>query len=200
MKARLKVWGRAVAAPVGRALAAVGIGANAVTVVGAVAAFPAAYGFYAGNHALAFGALLGSALCDLLDGAVARSRGGSGTRFGAALDSSLDRYGEGIVFGGLLVGLAARSAAPWLLGLAVLAGVGSFLVSYVRARSEGLQIPCEVGVLERPERLVLLLVLALWGDAGAVWILGTIAILSHVTFAQRLAVVYRTSSRDGDRS
>ena len=191
LKRLLKDWVRGAARPIGSALASLGISANAVTVLGVVCAIPAAYAFYAGHYLQAFFYLLASGLCDLLDGAVARSRGGSGTKFGAALDSTLDRYGEGLVLGGITLGLAARGAPFWLLLLAILVGIGSFLISYVRARSEGLGIPCEVGILERPERLVLLLVLALWGEGGAPWILGALAVLSHITFLQRLAAVKR---------
>ena len=76
---------------------------------------------------------------------------------------------------------------------AVLAAIGSFLVSYVRARSEGLGVACEVGFLERPERLALLVALAAWGDGGLPWILGALAVLTHITFGQRLFHVRRAS-------
>src|SRR5690606_26566557 len=129
----------------------------------------------------------------LLDGAVARATNPHGTPFGAAFDSTLDRYGEGLVLGGILIGLADRGAPGWLLWLALLAGIGSFLVSYVRARSEGLGIACEVGLAERPERLVLLLLLALTGRPGEPWILGALALLTHVTFVQRLRHIHRAT-------
>lgn len=186
---------RGLARPIGDALARFGISANVITVLGALACFPSAYGFYTGNRALAFSGLFLSGLFDLLDGAVARAGGRRGTSFGAALDSTLDRYGEGLVLGGILLGLAARDASPWILSMALLAGVGSFLVSYVRARSEGLGIPCEVGLLERPERWVILLLLAALGDRGAPILLSLLAILTHVTFLQRLVHVARASGR-----
>jgi len=194
MKERIKTGVRALAAPIGDGLARIGVSADGLTIVGVLAAIPAAYGFYLGIGWLAFLFLLISALADLLDGAVARAGGKGGTRFGAALDSTLDRYGEGLVFGGILLGLVERGAAPWLLGLAVLAGLGSYMVSYVRARAEGLGIACEVGILERPERIVLLLALALLGDAGAPWILGLLALLSHQTFLHRLIHVRREAA------
>lgn len=194
MKDAIKQAGRGAVRPIGRALARAGVSANAVTALGALFAVPAAYGFYVGDPVLAFTGLLLSGLCDLIDGAVARADGGAGTPFGAAFDSTLDRYGEGLVLGAILLGLAERDAAPWILALALLAGVGSFLVSYVRARAEGLGYSGEVGILERSERIVLLLILALWGDAGAPWILGVIAVLSHITFVQRLVHV-RAQSR-----
>lgn len=195
MKGRLKVWVRRLAEPIGAGLARLGISADTITVLGVVAAAAAAWGFYADRRWVAFSSLFASGLMDLLDGAVARAGGRGGTPFGAALDSALDRYGEGLILGAILARAALDGAPPWLLALAVLSGVGSFLVSYVRARSEGLGIPCEIGLLERPERLFLLLVLPLWGRAGWPWILGTIAVLSHVTFLQRLFHVRRESLR-----
>lgn len=191
MKQKVKKLGRAAISPLGAWLARLGVTANSVTAVGVGAALVAAYGFLTGNAAVAFGALLFSGLMDMLDGAVARAGGRQGTPFGAALDSTLDRYGEGLVLGAILARLAGQSAPLWLVAVALLAGTGSFLVSYVRARSEGLGIPCEVGILERPERLVLLLVLALWGDRGMPWILGILALLTHITFIQRLVHVQR---------
>lgn len=193
MKDAVKRMARSAMLPVGNALGAIGLTANAVTLIGVLLALPAAWGFSQGRFQLAFWFLLGSGLCDMLDGAVARARGGGGTKFGAAFDSTLDRYGEGVVFGGILLGLVARGAAPWLVWTAMLAAVAAFLTSYVRARAEGLGIACEVGVLERPERVVLLLVLALTGDAGAAWILPIIGVLAHVTFLQRLFHIWKST-------
>ena len=198
MKQALKDTGRGLAAPVGRALASAGVSANLLTVLGALFAVPSFYGFLTGNKALAFWGLALSGLADLLDGAVARANGGGGTKFGAALDSTLDRYGEGLVFAGILLGLAQRDAADWLLGLAVLASVGAYLVSYTRARAEGLGVNAEVGWMERPERIGLLLILALWGDGGAPWILGVLALFTHITFVQRLNCVRTAPSARPD--
>ncbi|MCA9728118.1 MAG: CDP-alcohol phosphatidyltransferase family protein [Candidatus Eisenbacteria bacterium] len=197
MKQTLKRVVRGAVDPVGRGLARVGFSANLVTATGLLFAGVAAYGFVRGDRWMAFLFLLLSGLSDLLDGAVARANSVRGTKFGAAFDSTLDRYGEGLVLGAILVSLAQRGATDWMLGLALLAGIGSFLVSYVRARSEGLGIPCEVGILERPERLVLLLVLALWGHPGEPWILGALALLTHVTFLQRLIHIHRATTTRG---
>jgi len=196
VKARLKTLVRGLVAPVGNGLFRIGVSADAVSWSGVVAAAAAAWGFAVGNRWLAVASLVGSGLCDLLDGAVARAGGRQGTSFGAALDSTLDRYGEGLVLGALTVrAMTLPDHAVWFAGLAVLAGIGSFLVSYVRARSEGLGIACEVGLLERPERLALLIALAAWGDRGIPWILGALALLTHVTFGQRLIHVRRATLR-----
>ena len=193
MKQGIKRAVRGAVDPLGRGLARIGLTANAVTGLGVLFAAVAAYGFVREDRALAFGFLLASGLFDLLDGAVARARDPHGTPFGAAFDSTLDRYGEGLELGGILIGLADRDASAWLLWVALLAGVGSFLVSYVRARSEGLGIACEVGLAERPERLLLLLLLALLGRPAEPWILGSLALLTHITFMQRLRHIHRAT-------
>lgn len=193
MKQGIKRAVRGAVDPLGRGLARIGLTANAVTALGVAFAAVAAYGFVVENRALAFGFLLASGLFDLLDGAVARAKDPHGTPFGAAFDSTLDRYGEGLVLGGILLGLAYRDVSAWLLWLTLLAGIGSFLVSYVRARAEGLGIACEVGLAERPERLVLLLLLALLGRPGEPWILGALALFTHITFIQRLLHIHRAT-------
>jgi CDP-diacylglycerol---glycerol-3-phosphate 3-phosphatidyltransferase len=191
VKQQIKTAARGMISPLGSAVSRFGVPANAITVAGLGAAILSAFGFLLGHRWFAAGGLLLSGFFDLLDGAVARAGGRPGTRFGAALDSSLDRYGEGLILGAILVHLARQGVGLWLLALAMLAGIGSYLVSYVRARSEGLGISCEVGFLERPERLALLLALSLWGDGGSRWILGLLALFTHVTFIQRLHHLYR---------
>ncbi len=195
MKSRIKNAARGLLRPIGAALARAGVAPDAVTLTGFGASALAAWGFLRADGRLAFAGILASGLLDMLDGAVARARGGPANPFGAALDSTADRYGEGLIFAAILVRLAQAGGAWWLLLLAVTAGIGSYLVSYVRARSEGLGIPCEGGVLERPERVGLLLVLAAWGPRGMPWILGALALLSHVTFIQRLARVRGRKAR-----
>jgi CDP-diacylglycerol--glycerol-3-phosphate 3-phosphatidyltransferase len=190
-----KVLFRRAAEPVGRLLAGAGIPADAVSAAGLLLAAAAAYGFLSGRTIFTFCTLLGSGLCDLLDGAVARSGGRRGTPFGAVLDSTFDRYGEGLVLGAILVRMAAAAAPVWALAVAVLAILGSFLVSYVRARSEALGISCEVGLLERPERWLFLLVIALLRGAAMLWVLGALALLAHVTVIQRVIHVRRQAAR-----
>ncbi|MGE5239825.1 MAG: CDP-alcohol phosphatidyltransferase family protein [Chloroflexota bacterium] len=135
-------------------------------------------------------------LFDLFDGIVARAHGKT-TEFGAFLDSTLDRYSDSILF----------LAAAWhfmvqqnVAGTALAAGslVGALLISYVRARAEGLGIACTVGLMERPERLVLLALGCLTG-----WLFGVLVItflLSHVTVIQRIVHVYREAGRGNSGS
>jgi CDP-diacylglycerol--glycerol-3-phosphate 3-phosphatidyltransferase len=198
---------RGLAVPVATALGRLGLTPNALTVIGfagtAVAAAAAAYQQWilAGILVLAFG------IFDLFDGALARATG-TASKFGAFLDSTLDRTGESLVLAGVAVGCAA---ADLTFGV-VMAGVAATFassVTYTRAKAESLGLRGDVGVAPRPERLVILtvgLILAgLLGGVGggdplrmdgagtppdgslAVTVaLGLIAILSAVTVVQRI--------------
>jgi CDP-diacylglycerol--glycerol-3-phosphate 3-phosphatidyltransferase len=129
--------------------------------------------------------LLGS-LIDSLDGAVARLSGGS-TIFGAMLDSALDRLSEGVVLIGLVY-ISSTDGNPVDAALAGVALLFSFMVSYVRARAEGLGIQCSEGWFTRAERVV---ILALGLITGYVMpALALVAALSIFTFLQRLYVVW----------
>lgn len=182
--------------PIGVALARHGVSPDAVTLVGTAGVSVGALAFYPRGSFLA-GTLVITAFVfsDLLDGAVARARGG-GTRWGAFLDSSLDRVGDAAVFGGLVLYYAGRGDDLGLAALALYCLVTGSLTSYVRARAEGLGMRADVGVAERSERLVVILVATgLSGifDApalrtGALWLL---AAASTVTVAQRCVMVRR---------
>ncbi len=127
-----------------------------------------------------------AAIFDMLDGRVARARG-RGTHFGAFLDSTMDRYSDMLLFMGLLI-LYARLDRTGLMVLVWVAAFGSFMTSYARARAESLIPRCPVGLMERPERIVLVIAGALLNKMVAVlWI---IAILSNVTAIQRIVYTY----------
>ena len=151
--------------------------------------------------------LLFSGLFDLLDGKVAR-RGGLATKFGAFYDSSMDRLGEGVLLTGIAIFYmtsAMRSAGERLpvlaLGLCFAALVGSYLVSYTRARAEGLGLNASVGLGQRAERLIPLGAATLLfgsGPSGYV-LLGVLAfmtIISWITVVQRIAYVYKISTTE----
>jgi CDP-diacylglycerol--glycerol-3-phosphate 3-phosphatidyltransferase len=130
-------------------------------------------------------ALVG-AIFDMLDGRVARARG-RGTKFGAFLDSTMDRYSDMLLHMGLLI-LYARLERTGLMVLVWVAAFGSFMTSYARARAESLIPRCPVGLMERPERIVLVIAGAVLNKMVAVlWI---IAILSNVTAIQRIVYTY----------
>jgi CDP-diacylglycerol--glycerol-3-phosphate 3-phosphatidyltransferase len=127
-----------------------------------------------------------AAIFDMLDGRVARARG-RGTAFGAFLDSTMDRYSDMLLYMGLLI-LYARLERTGLMVLVWVAAFGSFMTSYARARAESLIPRCPVGLMERPERIVLVIAGAVLNKMVAVlWI---IAILSNVTAVQRIVYTY----------
>jgi len=170
--------------------------ASVIIVVGAGAAF--------GLDQPRLGALwlLLSGLLDILDGQVARG-GGMASRFGAFFDSTLDRIGEAALFAGIGVYflVAAGQELP-VLGvlLAMAALTGSFLVSYTRARAEGLGVDCRVGLAQRPERVLGVGAPTLFFGAGQHGILllvivALLAVLSWVTVVQRVAHVFGAATR-----
>ena len=127
-----------------------------------------------------------AAIFDMLDGRVARLRGRE-TRFGAYLDSTMDRYSDMLLYMGLLI-LYARLERNGLMVLVWVAAFGSFMTSYARARAESLIPRCPVGLMERPERVVLIIAGALLNRMVAV--LWVIAILSNITAIQRIVYTY----------
>ncbi len=130
---------------------------------------------------------------DLLDGVVARANG-KDTKFGALLDSTLDRYADAALFGAIIWFFFKEDN---LIGIFFTIGslVGAFLVSYVRARAEGLGVPCNVGLIERPERILLLAAGCLTGRLFPVILV--LFMLSHITVVQRVVHVYRKTKREG---
>ncbi len=218
VKQRLARLAAAALDPLVSGLVRVGVRADHLTALGLVLSLGAGLAFFEGwfRRGAVLAALAG--LCDLLDGQVAR-RGAVGSRFGAFLDSTLDRLGEGLVLAGLagfyVVNLVELSLDPALVveqvsrGLeprtwaavamtAVVALVGSFMVSYTRARAEGLGLACRVGWFERPERLALVIVAGLFGVGPAMpGALLLLAILSFATAAQRVVHVWKITRGAG---
>lgn len=131
--------------------------------------------------------LLG-AFFDLLDGAVARSNG-KASRFGAFLDSMLDRFSDFFIFFAIGSYFAMTNHIEGILVTAA-SLLGAFMISYIRARAEGLGIECKVGIMERPERIILISVGCLTG-----WIFHAIIILfffTYLTVIQRILHVYKS--------
>jgi CDP-diacylglycerol--glycerol-3-phosphate 3-phosphatidyltransferase len=123
---------------------------------------------------------------DMLDGRVARLRGRE-TKFGAYLDSTMDRYSDMVLHLGLTI-LYARMGQTLPMVLVWAAAFGGFMTSYARARAESLIPRCTVGLMERPERIVLLIVGALTNRMAAV--LWMTAVLSNITAIQRVVYTY----------
>jgi CDP-diacylglycerol--glycerol-3-phosphate 3-phosphatidyltransferase len=144
--------------------------------------------------------LLASGVVDTFDGQVAR-QGGMVSKFGAFYDSTLDRVGDGATFIGIAAYLLYAPDVAWRVETAVLcmvAVLSSLLVSYARARAEGLGIDCKVGIVQRAERLLAIgvpSVLVGAGPRGIVLqvIVAVLAVLSTVTVVQRFVYVYRVT-------
>lgn len=168
-------------------LAATGITPNMFTVLGtAVNAWAAAL-FAMGRFREAAAALFLAGFLDMADGQVAR-RLGRVTAFGAFLDSTLDRYSDLALYMGLVVyyTLAGRL---FYMALAAVAMASSFMVSYSRARAESIIPSCKVGFLERPERLVLLIIGGVFlRMAPVLWVIAT---LSTVTVIHRVVYTWQ---------
>lgn len=197
LPAWVKDAGRAVLAPVVRLALALRLTPNTVTVIGLLltlvaSAMVAAGWLLAGAAILTVGSLL-----DAVDGALARARGG-GTAFGGFLDSTLDRAGEAILYTGIAGYFLVQTREPaWPVLLAIVALAGSFLVSYSRARAEGIGLTASVGLAPRTERLVLAIAgIALTGLGFGPALMGAMAIIAVLTVAtvmQRIWHVWRLS-------
>ena len=168
-----------------------GVHPNALTLIGLVVNGVAAWMLARGEFLYAGLVILCAAVFDLTDGAVARSAN-KVTRFGAFLDSVMDRYSDLIILTGLLVHYARVDRFSYIVLTAVVM-IGSVLVSYSRARAENLIPSCKVGFLERPERIVLLIIGALFDRMAAVlWVM---AFLSNLTVVQRIVHTWKESRR-----
>lgn len=196
--------------PVVKGLIKMGVTPNVITTTGLVLNVVAAALFiYAGYLAreesffyvgLGGGVVLFAGLFDMLDGRVARM-GNKVSRFGAFYDSVLDRYSELFTLFGLFFFLVLQGYVAWAI-VAFVALIGSIMVSYVRARAEGLGLECKVGLMQRPERVVLTslgaLFCGIFGDCTAfdpililALPLALIALLANVTAFVRVAHCYR---------
>ncbi len=188
---------RGILAPVVRLAIALHLTPNTITVIGLLMTVAAAV-LVAGGWLLVGAAVLtAGSLLDAVDGALARAQGG-GTAFGSFLDSTLDRASEAILYVGIAVWFLGALEEPTLPVLAVfLALAGSFLVSYARARAEGIGLEASVGLAPRTERLVLVIAgIALAGLGYTPILIGTIvliAVLTVATVVQRIWHVWRLS-------
>ncbi|HRD01700.1 MAG TPA: CDP-alcohol phosphatidyltransferase family protein [Candidatus Saccharicenans sp.] len=145
--------------------------------------------------------LLISGMMDILDGKVA-TNGNRKTRFGAVFDSSLDRYSEFAIY----FGLGYYFRHHWVLWVIALAFLGSTMVSYTKARAEGLGIQCQMGIMQRAERLVLLILGTLIGliirrfDQAMIITIIILTFASNLTAIQRIIFVYKQERQEGNKS
>jgi CDP-diacylglycerol---glycerol-3-phosphate 3-phosphatidyltransferase len=176
-----------------KTLARTSLSANLLTILGTVMIFGSIYLLASGAFFWAGCLILSASIFDMLDGAVARVKGEL-SRFGAFLDSTLDRYSEAFVFFGLLLYYQRASYSSNEVVLIYIAIIGSFLISYTRARAEALGFDGKVGLLERPQRVILVVLGLLLGWISIMlWVL---AILAHITALQRLIYVWRQSQSE----
>jgi CDP-diacylglycerol--glycerol-3-phosphate 3-phosphatidyltransferase len=187
--------------PVANWLVKRGVHPNTITVIGTFCTLVGGI-IYGTGHIRTGGWFLGlTALFDVLDGTVAR-RSNTSSTFGAFLDSTLDRLADGFVLGGLAVFYATsrlHSNVPMLI-VALLGLIGAFLTSYTRARAEALGLDAKIGLLQRPERVVLLSApQAFFGLVFNGWVLASITIIltltAWITVVQRVAYVYTATTR-----
>lgn len=178
--------------PLTNALGRTRISPNALTVIGLLLAAVTAALVWTDHFIVAAIVFTLGGICDMLDGAVARLSA-KVTPMGAFLDSTADRVGEGVVLTAIALAYArdgiesGSSASLWVVGAAFVTMIGSFLVSYTRARAEALGLDCKVGLMTRPERLVLLgLGLLLEGFGVLAVVMYILAVLTAVTVLQRI--------------
>ena len=178
--------------PVGRLVARTGVSANTLTTVGLLLTAAATWAVANDHPLIAAGLLMGGGLMDLLDGSVARANQRA-TPFGGFYDSVSDRISDGLILGGVAWWISDQ---PRLFMLAIVALVAAQVTSYVRARAEAIDLTCSIGILERAERAVLLIVALLlhqWLLEPVLWVL---AIGSTVTVIQRVHHVWCQINRD----
>lgn len=196
----------AVTRPMVDGLIRAGIRPNVITTIGTLLVVVSAVAFGLGRVRLGGLLYLLSGIVDTLDGAVARANQ-QVTKFGAFYDSTLDRVGDGATFMGIAVffllapdGSVAYRESAIIISMAAI--IASLLVSYARARAEGLGIDCRVGMIQRAERIVgLSLPTLIWGAGpeGLVlfWIVAVLALTSVITVVQRFVYVYQVTEGAG---
>ena len=184
--------------PVAAALLRAGVSPDAITVLGTLGVVTGALALFPRGE-LFVGTMVVTAfvLTDMLDGAMAR-RIERRSLFGAWLDSTCDRLADAAVFSGLVLWFVGEGDDRLLAGVALFCLVAGSLVSYAKARAEGLGLRCDVGFAERAERLIIVLVAAGFGGLGVSWALPVglwaLAVASAVTVVQRLLEVRRQAA------
>ncbi|APA97935.1 phosphatidylinositol phosphate synthase [Nocardia seriolae] len=195
-------------APLGKALVSTGLTPDAMTLIGTTASIAAAVTLFPTGH-LFWGTMVIwlFVMFDMLDGAMARARGG-GTKYGAVLDASCDRVADGAIFAGLAWWAVYHENSKHLFVATLVVLVTSQVISYVKARAEASGLSADGGLIERPDRLIIVLVGAgftgIGGYYGIEWLsyavyaaMYALAVLSIITVLQRvLAVRNSPGARD----
>jgi CDP-diacylglycerol--glycerol-3-phosphate 3-phosphatidyltransferase len=188
--------------PVGAALARTPITPNMITVAGTVGVVGGALGLFPIGELFpgAFTCTI-FVLLDMVDGVLARIKGTSGS-WGAFLDSTMDRLADAGIFSGLVIWFMLGGNNPLLAGVCLFCLVMGLLVSYAKARAEGLGLRCDVGLIERPERMLISLIAVGVSGLGVPYILNVglwaLAVGSAFTFGQRVLAVHRSAREAAD--
>lgn len=186
-----------------RPVATLGVSPNMLTALGLLLSAAAAAVIASGQLVAGGLLVLLAGIFDMFDGAMARVSNRA-TTFGAFFDSTLDRYSESIILLGLLIYVTRQTEFHtilwpfageqfWMIIFIFTAMVGSLMVSYTKARAEGLGLECKTGLLVRPERVVVLAAGLLFGVS--IWAMVLLAVLANVTAVERIAYVWRIANR-----
>lgn len=183
--------------PIAKGLLKIGLTPDAITWIGTIGVSTAAFVLYTrGSFLIGTLVIIAFIFSDMLDGTMARLSGRSGN-WGAFLDSTLDRVADGAIFLSLLIWFA-RTEQWWLVGATSVCLIGGMIVSYAKARAEGLGMTCNVGFAERTERLILVLLPTLIAGFGVPYIqaiaLWVLAALTLLTVFQRMAHVHKQAT------
>lgn len=188
---RFEAWVRRHAEALIAALGRTPLTPNQVTIVGLALTFFASGLVAFGQLRWAGIVLIFAGTCDILDGALARTTNAA-YPYGAFLDSTLDRYSEGVVYLGLAAYFVTTGGQlqRWLVVATVAALAGSFLVSYIRARAQSLGFTCKSGLFQRPERVVVTVIGLLIGGPVLYGVVFLLAIVTNITALQRIREVW----------
>ena len=180
--------------PIARFFSQTGLSPNVITVIGFLLMIGVAFVLAQGYLFLGGWLIIAAALFDAVDGTLARMMGRT-SRFGAFLDSTLDRFSEAVIFLGIFIHLSGRNQELELI-LIYATVVGSLMVSYARARAEGIGVPLKDGLFTRFERVLLLVIGLIFNQLTlTLWLL---AIFSNLTAIQRMYLVWRiTGGEEG---
>jgi CDP-diacylglycerol--glycerol-3-phosphate 3-phosphatidyltransferase len=188
----VRKYSKVLVEPIARLFSVTGISPNVLTIVGSLLMFSVAFVLAQGHFILGGVLITVFALFDAIDGTLARMTSQT-SRFGAFLDSTLDRFSEAVIFFGLFIYYLQHDQSTELI-LIYATVVGSLMVSYARARAEGIGVPIKDGLFTRFERILLLVVGLLFNLVSPVlWIL---AIFTNFTALQRMYVVWQLTTQE----
>jgi CDP-diacylglycerol--glycerol-3-phosphate 3-phosphatidyltransferase len=192
----VRQWSRGIVVPITRAISWSGVTPNFVTIAGFILTAADAAVLAMGYVQMAGLILILAAVLDAIDGSLARLQNRV-TRFGAFLDSTIDRFSEAVLLLGALIYYLNQGQARTQIILLFVALFGSLLVSYTKARGEAIGVQVKGGLLSRFERIVILIIAMLLNELTvALWIL---AVLTNVTAIQRIWLVWQSIKEDGGR-